>query len=150
MEYKYWGEPPKNLPFKGKYVSNWFSNFEQSPFIMSGKLYNTVENYYQATKAVNKEDHERIRIATASKSKYLGRSVQIREGWDKLKFAVMWAGLCAKWTQSPFKERLLATGDEQIIEWNNWGDRIWGVTLDGYGHNHLGLLLMKLREQLKQ
>ena len=31
MEVKYWGEP-KNLIYKGKYIYNWFSNFENSPF----------------------------------------------------------------------------------------------------------------------
>jgi predicted NAD-dependent protein-ADP-ribosyltransferase YbiA (DUF1768 family) len=43
----------------------------------------------------------------------------------------------------------MATGSEEIIEWNNWGDRIWGKTYDGVGENHLGKILMKIREEHK-
>jgi len=45
-------------------------------------------------------------------------------------------------------ERLLATGDQELIEGNTWGDRFWGVC-DGEGQNQLGRLLMELRNELR-
>ena len=35
----------------------------------------------------------------------------------------------------------------EIVEWNNWGDKIWGKTLNGEGENHLGKILMKIRDE---
>ena len=43
---------------------------------------------------------------------------------------------------------VLNTGDEELIEGNNWGDRFWGQC-DGEGINKLGQLLMKVREELR-
>ena len=45
--------------------------------------------------------------------------------------------------------KLMATGNEEIVELNNWNDVYWGSTLDGRGENHLGKLLIKLREEYK-
>lgn len=42
---------------------------------------------------------------------------------------------------------LLATGDADLVEGNDWGDRFWGVC-DGAGANMLGRLLMELRTRL--
>lgn len=44
-------------------------------------------------------------------------------------------------------ERLLATGDAQLVEGNTWGDTFWGVC-DGVGENHLGRLHMWIRSML--
>lgn len=47
--------------------------------------------------------------------------------------------------------RLMDTGDEEIVEWNNWGDRYWGRDVsDGGGENHLGRLLIKLRDEWRK
>lgn len=47
---------------------------------------------------------------------------------------------------------LMATGDAELVELNNWGDRFWGKVvddvIDATGHNQLGKLLMKRRETL--
>ena len=44
--------------------------------------------------------------------------------------------------------KLICTGNSVIIEGNNWGDTFWGVC-NGVGENQLGLLLMRIREELK-
>ena len=56
-----------------------------------------------------------------------------------------------KFTRNPeLKRLLLATGDAVLIEGNTWGDRFWGVDKrTGKGENHLGLILMDIREELK-
>jgi predicted NAD-dependent protein-ADP-ribosyltransferase YbiA (DUF1768 family) len=47
-------------------------------------------------------------------------------------------------------KELLSTGDQEIVEWNNWGDKYWGKdSITKEGENHLGLLLMRLRRELK-
>ena len=46
------------------------------------------------------------------------------------------------------QQMLLATGEEELVEGNYWGDVYWGVC-NGVGENHLGKLLMKIRDQLK-
>lgn len=44
--------------------------------------------------------------------------------------------------------RLLDTGDLTLIEGNHWGDTFWGVDIrTGKGDNHLGMILMQVREQ---
>lgn len=56
----------------------------------------------------------------------------------------------AKFTQEPWNKLLIATGDTQIIEWNNWGDKYWGADIiTGKGLNRLGCLLMTLRKEFK-
>ena len=47
------------------------------------------------------------------------------------------------------KEKLLATGDAELIEGNTWNDTYWGVCR-GKGKNHLGKIIMEVREALKK
>ena len=138
----------------GKWVKNWFSNFEklESPFVYQGIDFWTIENFYQAMK-VDKSDIEtrkKIASVSASESKKLGKKVKLRNDWEQIKFEVMEYGLRKKFVPgSKWHEKLMQTGSEEIVEWNNWGDRIWGKTMDGIGQNHLGKILMKIRDEYK-
>lgn len=61
----------------------------------------------------------------------------------------MYEGIRYKITQNPdLKEKLLATGDKKIIQ-HTEEDAYWGDGGDGSGLNRLGVLYMKLREELK-
>lgn len=141
--------PKQPLPLKGKWIKNWFSNMVESPFTVNGDTYNSVENYYQAHKATNATDHSMIATAAPSKSKQLGRKIVIRADWESIKYDIMKRGLIFKFNLEPFKSQLLATGNEMIIEWNNWNDKIWGVSIKDYeGQNLLGKALMEIRTQL--
>lgn len=57
----------------------------------------------------------------------------------------------AKFSQHPeLEERLLATGDRKLVEGNPWNDTFQGVDVrTGKGQNHLGEILMKIRDELK-
>ena len=56
----------------------------------------------------------------------------------------------AKFYQNPqLAEKLIATADRKIVEGNTWHDTFWGVdAATGKGENHLGVILMKIREEL--
>ena len=54
-----------------------------------------------------------------------------------------------KFSQSEeLKKKLLDTGDQELIEGNYWNDTFWGVC-EGKGQNHLGKILMQIREELR-
>ena len=58
----------------------------------------------------------------------------------------------AKVTQNQdMKQQLLATGNLVLEEGNGWHDTFWGVDLKtGEGENHLGRILMQVREELRE
>ncbi len=53
----------------------------------------------------------------------------------------------AKYQQHPdLAEKLVSTGDAELIYNNECGDTYWGV-FNGKGENNLGKVLMKVRKQ---
>lgn len=75
-------------------------------------------------------------------------------GWgDQMKLAVMEEAVRRKFIANPdLLDMLLATGDEELVEGNTWGDRFWGVDPVGSedGENHLGQVLMQVRGVLRK
>jgi len=141
---------PKNITYNGKWVYNWFSNMIPSELNIDDVIYNSVENYYQAMKTNDLFQQQIIATATPSQSKRLGRKVKLRDDWELIKESVMMKGLEAKFTKNKWRKKLIETGNNPIIEWNNWNDKIWGVSVhDCLGQNKLGYLLMELRNRLK-
>jgi hypothetical protein len=81
-------------------------------------------------------------------AKKLGRKCTIREDWDYIKLGIMDQILRAKFEQNPnLMAKLKATAPKELVEGNTWGDTYWGVCR-GRGENHLGRLLMKIRDDL--
>lgn len=111
----------------------------------------TVEHAYQALKATNANDRLKVLNAgTPGSAKKAGKEIQIREDWQQVKVKFMRALVLSKFEQNPhLAERLLATGDEELIEGNWWGDRFWGVCR-GVGDNQLGKILMWVRATLRR
>lgn len=135
--------------FDGDYA--FLSNFYPSSIFDSndGLTYPTVEHFFQAKKSVILRERELISKAdTPGQAKRMGRKVQLRSDWEDIKLLVMEDALRRKFLKPRFKEALLATGDEELVEGNHWGDTFWGVC-KGVGENHLGKLLMKIREDLR-
>lgn len=113
-------------------------------------VYNSVEHAYQAAKATTYKDREWIALATRpGLAKKRGRTIVIRSNWEACKLQVMEFFVRQKFTKhTDLKKLLLETGDAELIEANTWGDTFWG-RCNGIGENHLGKILMKVREELK-
>ena len=76
--------------------------------------------------------------------------MKLRPDWESVRLSVMARVVGAKFMQNPnLAVRLVATGMMPLVEGNIWGDTFWGVDArTGNGENHLGKILMNVREDL--
>lgn len=124
------------------------SNFYQSPMEINGIIYPTNEHFFQATKMTNLNDHNVIvSCSSPGQAKRIARSLPKRPDWEKVRDNFMLFGLRMKFQIPKLKEKLIETGDAELIEGNSWGDTYWGVC-KGVGQNRLGGLLMQVRGEL--
>ncbi len=79
------------------------------------------------------------------------KEFELRPDWDDIKLDVMEKILRYKFGKgTSWYDKLMETGDQDIIEFNNWNDTFYGVDLaTGKGRNELGKLLMKIRNEHK-
>lgn len=135
--------------FDGDY--EFLSNFYVHPVTVWGKTYASTEHAFQAAKATNDADHEKVRrCGSPGQAKRMGRAIPCRADWDRVKEDVMLDCLRAKFAPgSELAERLLTTGSKKLVEGNHWGDVYWGVCR-GKGKNRLGHLLMLVRSELQE
>lgn len=129
-----------------------FSNFSRHPFTLKGREWSTSEHYFQAQKFSGTSHEETIRKAsTAAEAAKLGRSraFPLRADWEQVKEEVMAEALRAKFTQhANLRSLLLATRDSPLVE-HTTNDAYWADGGDGHGLNRLGILLMRLRDELR-
>lgn len=132
--------------FRKKYA--FLSNFYTSPLIYEGTTYKSVEHAFQAAKSLDPEVREKIAaIATAAGAKAAGQKIVLRTNWEEIKISIMEEILLSKFSNMSLRDKLIATGDEELVEGNNHGDKFWGVC-DGEGRNELGKALMNVRSKL--
>lgn len=128
--------------------NRFLSNFYPAEVAMGGLEFSTVEHAYQAMKTLDQQARYAIKLQKfPSAAKRMGRVVKIRADWDQVKDEIMLELLRQKFKHIQLRERLLATGREELIEGNTWGDTYWGVCR-GVGENRLGKLLMQVRTEL--
>lgn len=135
--------------FQGEF--RWLSNFWPVPIIVDGITYPSVEHAYQAAKCDDKVWKFRCAnpLNKPGDIKRKGRDVTLITGWETKRVYIMKSLLIQKYTQEPFKSKLLATIPMHIQEGNMWGDKFWGVDLrTGKGGNILGELIMEIRKNL--
>lgn len=127
----------------------WLSNFHLCPVQFEGHVYPATENAYMAAKTLDLEARKPLLTMAPFQAKAYGRTVALREDWEQVKLDIMYQLNKQKFEWHPeLRAALLATGDKYIEETNWWGDRIWGVCT-GTGENHLGKILMRIREELR-
>ena len=131
--------------FVGPY--RWLSNFWPCVVVMDGSTYPSIEAAYQAAKTLDQYHRLRFRCVTAREAKKIAKQLDLRTDWEKVKLAVMTELVRSKFKDRTLAKHLKATWPALLVEENYWGDRFWGVC-HGVGNNHLGRILMKVREEL--
>ena len=133
--------------FRGAYA--FLSNFYDAPVTYLGVTYANNEAAFQAQKCTDNTVKAMFAKLNPSEAKRLGRNVQLRPDWETVKYDIMYEVCKAKFEQNDdLREMLLETGDAYLEEGNTWNDRCWG-TCRGVGENHLGKILMRVREELQ-
>lgn len=137
--------------FRGSH--RWLSNFWPCGLLgRNGLTYPTVEHAYQACKFPDGSGpHEACRTAaTPGEAKRLGRQPGCRPDWTKIRVDVMRRLLRKKFAPgSELARKLVATGEAELVEENQWNDTFWGVCR-GKGQNVMGRLLMEVRAELRR
>ncbi len=132
-----------------------FSNFSVHSIEMDHIYWSTVEHYYQAQKFRGSPDEKIIPLihaaSTPEEAAALGRctSRQMRSDWEVVKTQVMREAVLKKFlTHSDIQEILLSTDSELLVE-DSPKDYFWGCGATKTGQNHLGKILMSVREELR-
>lgn len=136
-----------------KFISDkkyaYMSNFYHSPFKFEGINYDSVEHAYQALKTEDPSWRKKIRKAPyPGMAKKLGRSAPLRKDWDNIKRLLMKNLVRAKFEQHSDLASMLVFTSGPIEEDAYW-DNYWGTGRAGNGSNHMGKILMEIREELK-
>jgi ribA/ribD-fused uncharacterized protein len=147
------------LRFIGRYrfLSNFWLCEISVPFAIAHRpqrviTFPSVEHAYQALKSADPADWEFIRLQkTPGHAKRAGRSLTLRPGFEEQKLAIMQRLLHQKFSHGSSLGIQLAQIDGVIQEGNTWHDTFWGIDLmTGEGSNHLGRLLMTIRDELRR
>jgi N-glycosidase YbiA len=132
-----------------------FSNFSAHGVELAGRSWPTAEHYYQAQKFLGSDQDlfERIYAApTPEVAAKLGRShpQAHRPDWDQIKLLVMGDVVRDKFQRHrEIQAILIATGDRLLVE-DSPVDYFWGCGVDRTGTNHLGQILMRVRDELRR
>lgn len=133
--------------FTGEY--RFLSNFWPCKVEYEGMGYPSVEHAYQAAKTLDVVIRCDIRDCDSpGKAKRMGARVPLRDNWETIKQEIMLDLVWRKFQNPDLRQQLLATGEQELVEGNNHGDFYWGVC-EGRGQNHLGEILMFVRDHLR-
>jgi len=149
----------RTTAFSGPY--HFLSNFFMCSILYEGIVYASTEHAYQAAKTTN-HDLRRHFFAhgTAAQAKNRGRNIALRPDWEQVKLSIMLELLRIKFSDPTLADKLLGTDDAELVEGNWWHDQYWGVCncgrdgtcskKGGVGENHLGKLLMQVRDERRK
>ena len=131
--------------------NSFLSNFYLCPVEYDGIEYQNSEAAFQAQKTLDVSTRvDKFSNASPKDAKRFGRKVDLRPDWNDIRIDIMRDIVTAKFTQNPvLLNKLLQTGDVELIEGNWWNDTFWGVC-NGKGENNLGKILMSVRERYKK
>lgn len=132
--------------FRGEY--SFLSNMYTCDILYGNIQYHSAENAFQGSKCIDQDTKVYISLLTPSRSKQEGKKVILRDDWERVKDTVMAEIVLEKFIQNPdLLEKLINTGDRELVEGNTWKDFYWG-RCNGVGQNKLGRILMQVRKQL--
>ena len=138
--------------YSGSDTYSELSCMSKHPVVIADTEYPTLEHYYHAQKFIDFEPVDEI-LATSNpfEARRLGQRTDypIHEDWDVMKEHVMFVGLIQKFKQHEWlRTLLLRTGDAELIHHSD-RDRYWGQSVTGKGKNRLGIMMMNVRERIK-
>ena len=133
--------------FQGEH--RFLSNFYPCRIDFLGLTYSSSEAAYQAQKASDERSKETFATLNARDARKLGRQVKIRDDWESEKLNIMYRILREKFSDPSLRQMLLGTGEDYLEETNYWHDTFWGI-YNGVGENHLGRLLMVVRDEIRE
>lgn len=144
-------ETPRNEINYFREEYEFLSNFYPTKIAFDGIVYFNSEAAYQAQKCLYPKERMLFARLSSDEAKRLGQKVTRRPDWDEVKLGIMEKIVFEKFTQNPvLAQDLLDTGTKPLKEGNYWKDLYWGVDLkSGEGENHLGQILMQLREYFR-
>jgi ribA/ribD-fused uncharacterized protein len=129
----------------------WLSNFAPVDIRIGKRTFSSVEHAYMSMKSNDSAWKDFcVTEHNAGAVKRQSRKIQLIADWnDSWRLRIMEDLLRMKFQQEPYCSKLLATGNQNIQEGNRWNDKFFGVCLKtGIGENHLGRIIMKIREDL--
>jgi ribA/ribD-fused uncharacterized protein len=137
--------------FIGEYC--YLSNFQLCNVEFEGKMYPSAEHAYMASKSIYVDVRKKFSLRgnlSCGQAKRLGQTIELRPNWNMIKYNMMFVILYDKFTRTHDLRQLLAITDNIYLEeTNHWNDMYWGVDYKtGNGSNHLGNILMKIREMI--
>ncbi len=130
------------------------SNLYEAPITFDGVTYATPEHAFQVARA--RDPALKAWIASAPTPEFtaiIGDALtcdQTTDGWADMQLDVMARILAIKFADPRCRALLRSTGDAYLVEWTPVDyeiGRFWGEYLS-QGTNHLGHLLMALRDRL--
>ena len=136
------------MTFRGKL--DFLSNMYSAAFEWDGRTYLNSEAAFQSAKSLDPVVRDRFSGMNGMTAKREGKKVFLRSDWEEVKDGIMEEVVRAKFSQNPeLLQKLIDTGDAELVEGNRWHDTYWGVDLvSRKGENHLGIILMKIRSEL--
>jgi ribA/ribD-fused uncharacterized protein len=130
-----------------KFLSNFYPSIIVDEF---GISYSSNENYYQSRKTSDINIKKQISLMSAGEAKSFSKKLELPKNWSSIKLNEMLVGLRKKFQHKDLSQMLIDTNDLILVEMNHWYDNYWGIrSQDGMGQNHLGRLLMQVREEIK-
>jgi len=150
-----------------KFEGRWrfLSNFYACRIEHQGITYPSVEHFYVAMKVNDQQlidgryytpgDFREMiaRISNPGSVKRIGSKVKLRSNWDEKKLDIMNWAVRQKFKDESLAQMLLSTDGQELIEGTYWHDKFWGICTcakcSNKGENHLGKILMQVREELK-
>lgn len=125
-------------------------------FEYKGLTFTNAEAAFQSEKVDDDSSRYAFCKLPAHAAKKLGRTVRLRPNWSQMRNEVMENVLRAKFNwENGLAEMLVDTGDREIRPENVRHENYWGVCqcsecAGKKGENHMGKILMKIREELKE
>lgn len=132
----------------------WLEKRTACPMTYQGQTYPSAENAFHASR-FDKSDmrHKLARMTPESAAYATAMSKDAGPDWNADAIREMYHVMHAKFNTPLMRERLLSTGMRPITMYNMYHDTLWGICMcrrcRGRGENRLGVILEKLRYDLK-